>query len=147
MRDKDLISLEEAYQTVQEGKFKSMAAAAALLANAHGASPLTADDHADRANPHSVVDNIVSSHKVETTPKEGESKWRKAHNALALAISKKGLKVEDHVLRDIAGDKETAERYGLYLLQKGHPIPDIIKNASKKEIGREEAAFGSSIKN
>jgi len=146
MRDKDLISLEEAYKVVEEKGFRSMAAAAAMgLSNlAHG--QMTPDDYADRANPHTATDS-VTSHAQAPKEDDGETNWHKAQVAVQKAISQKGRNVDEHSLELIAGDKETAERYGLYLLQMGLPIPSIIKNASKEKIGATERDFASSHKN
>ena len=146
MRDKDLISLEEAYQTVQEGNFKSLAAAAALglgnLAQGH----MTQDDYADRANPHASTDNIVSQ-PTQPPQNQGETAWHKAKVAYDKAILQNGKNVNQEALKAIAGDKDIAERYGLYLLQHGLQIPQIIKMASPKYAKSLESSFNSNIKN
>lgn len=148
MRDNDLKCLEEAYGLVQEKGFKSMAAAAAMglsgLAHAQQISP---DDYADRANPHNTTTDSVVSHARIPQEGGGDTAWHKAQMAYAKAVAKKGLNVDIETLKNIAGDKETAEKYGLYLLQFGHKIPDIIKDASKKKIEQTERDFASEIKN
>ena len=150
MRDKDLISLEEAYQTVQEGKLKSLAAAAALGLGslAHGASP-TADDLADRANPHSATDSIYSTAPQQPVANTGETNEHKAKTAMQSAISniEKGKQVDMNTLKLIAAYQDVAERYGLYLVQHGLPIPQVIKMASPNYAKRLEDYVNSNLKN
>lgn len=149
MRDKDLISLEEAYQTVQEGKLKSLAAAAALGVSglAHAASP-TADDLADRANPHAATDSIYPA-APQQPANDGETNQHKAQVAFQQAISnhEKGKQVDNNTLNLIAGYQDSAERYGLYLIQHGLPIPPVIKAASPKYTKSLEDYNNSNLKN
>jgi hypothetical protein len=141
MRDKDLINLEEAYQTVQEGKFKSLAAAAALgLGNlAHG--QMTPDDYTDKANPREV------SPTPQPSPEEGETAWHKAKVAFDKATGQGGRNVDQETLKAIAGYQDTAEQYGLYLAQRGLPIPQIIKMASPEYAKRLGNFLNSNTRN
>jgi len=125
MRDKDLINLEEAYQTIQENKFKSLAAAAALGVGNLAHAQMTPDDY------------INKTHDVSpSSQEEGETAWHKAKVAYDRATDQGGRNVDQETLKAITGDQDTAERYGLYLLQHGLQIPHIIKMASPKYTKR-----------
>jgi len=146
MRDNDLINLEEAYQTVEENKLKSLAAAAALGLGsmAHGAP--TADDLADKANQGSFP---VMSQREEPKAVDGETNEHKAHVAMKVAVHdmETGHQVGKNVLELIALDKETAEKYAVYLMQRGHVIPNIIKAASPKYVQDVEDYAKSNLRN
>jgi len=146
MRDNDLINLEEAYQTIEENKLKSMAAAAALGFGslAHGAP--TADDLADKANNGSFP---VMSQREEPKAVNGETNEHKAHVAMKVAVHdiETGQQVGNNVLELIALDKETAEKYAVYLMQRNKPIPSIIKAASPNYIQNVEDYANSNLKN
>lgn len=136
MMDKDLNLLQEAYQTVLETDLSTLAM-----------GQPTEDDYADRANPHSPNDTLVPQQKP--TPQEGETNWHKAQVATQLAISQleKKQSVDNETLKLIALDQESAEKYGLYLIQRGLPIPPIIKTASPAYAKRLEDYVKSDLKN
>jgi len=139
--DKDALLLEEAYknvQVIQEGKFKSAIAAAAmgLTGTAHG--QMTADDYADRMNP-------PIEHKQEAPKLDGETSYHKAKVAFDTAIKQKF--VDELTLQRIALDKEIAQRYALFLIQHGREIPKTIKSVISKYASDLERDFSSNIKN
>lgn len=140
--DKDALLLEEAYknvQVVQEGKFRSAIAAAAMgLGAAHG-QQMTADDYADRANP-----PIEQKHREEQKL-DGETSYHKAKVAFDTAIKQKF--VDELTLQRIALDKEIAQRYALFLIQHGREIPSTIKSVISKYSSDLERAFSSGVKN
>jgi hypothetical protein len=143
MKNKDTIALSEAYTLIQEKNFKSAVAAAAMgLSSLHGQG-LTADDLADRANPHEKGDTLVP--KQYEAPKDEETNYHKALVAFQKALK---LKVVDNLtLSQIALDKDIAKRYALFLVQHGQRIPDIIRKATSKYASDLESAFSSDIKN
>ena len=139
--DKDALLLEEAYknvQVVQEGKFKSAIAAAAmgLTGAAHG--QMTADDYADRANP-------PIEQKQEAPKLDGETPHYKAKVAFDTAIKQKF--VDELTLQRIALDKDIAQRYALFLIQHGKEIPKTIKSVISKYSSDLERSFSSGTKN
>jgi hypothetical protein len=146
MRDNDLINLEEAYQTIEENKLRSLAAAAALGLGglAHGAP--TADDLADKANNGSFP---VMSQREEPKVVNKETSEHKAHVAMKVAVHdiETGQHVGDNILKLIALDQETAEKYSIYLMQRGRAIPSIIKAASPKYVQEVEDYAKSNLKN
>jgi hypothetical protein len=135
MRDKDFNLLQEAYQTVLETDLNTL-----------GMGQATADDYADRANPHSPTDTLVPQ---QPTPQQGETNEHKAHVAMQLAVSQleKKQPVGEETLKLIALDQESAEKYGLYLIQHGLPIPQIIKAASPQYSKSLEDYANSNNKN
>jgi hypothetical protein len=139
MRNKDTIALSEAYTLIQEKNFKSAVAAAAMgLSSLHGQG-LTADDLADRANPHEPE---VAQPAQQN---DGETSYHKALVAFQKAVK---LKVVDNLtLSQIALDKDIAKRYALFLVQHGQRIPDIIRKATSKYTSDLESAFSSDVKN
>ena len=143
--DNDALLLESAYksiQVVQEGKFKSALAAAAmgLTGAAHGASShMTPDDYADKANM-PIVQGQQESPKLD-----GESKEHQSKVAYQTAIKQKF--VDELTLKRIALDKEIAQRYALFLIQHGREIPPIIKSVISRYASDVERAFSSGIKN
>jgi len=141
MKNKDTIALAEAYTLVEEGRFKSALAAAAMgLSSLHGQ---TADDLADRANPHEKGDTLVP--KQYEAPKDQETNYHKA--LMGLQKAKGRFVVDDVILHQIALDQEISQRYALYLIQHGHKIPNIIKKAIGGYAKELEDAFASDIKN
>ena len=141
MKNKDTTALAEAYKLVEEGHFKSALAAAAMgLSSLHGQ---TADDLADRANPHEKGDTLVP--KQQEAPKDEETNYHKALVGLQKAKGK--FVVDDAILHQIALDKEISQRYALYLIQHGHKIPNIIKKAIGKYAKELDDAFSSPYQN
>jgi hypothetical protein len=139
MRNKDTKALADAYNLVEESRFKSALAAAAM-----GLGSLQAHD-VDTVNPHSPEDNIVSKPQMIASPEEQETNYHKALTAFEKA--KKEKIVDELTLSKIALDEDIAKRYALHLLYQGHRIPDIIKRVIGKSAGEMEHAFSSSTKN
>jgi hypothetical protein len=141
MKNKDTVALAEAYTLVEESRFKSALAAAAMgLSSLHGQ---TADDLADRANPHEKGDTLVP--KQYEAPKDEETNYHKA--LMGLQKAKGRFVVDDVILHQIALDKDIAQRYALYLIQHGHKIPNIIRKATGGYAKELEDAFSSDYQN
>ena len=143
--DNDALFLENAYksiQVIQEGKFKSALAAAAmgLTGAAQGASShMTPDDYADRANI-PVVQGQQESPKLDGDSKEHQAK-------VAYQTATRQRFVDELTLKRIALDKEIAQRYALFLIQHGREIPPTIKSVISRYASDLERAFSSGVKN
>ena len=127
MRTFDTIILEEAYskvRTIEEAKFRDIAAAAALgLSGLTGAHATTADDQADT---HGLNPPIVQqAAKEEPT----ETNWHKAKVAYDKAVQEKKADIE--TLKNIALNTDYAKRYAGHLVLMGRDVPDIIRDAAK----------------
>jgi hypothetical protein len=137
MKNKDTVALAEAYTLVEESRFKSALAAAAM-----GLGSLQAHD-VDTVN-HSPEDRFEP--KVAQVQQEPEE--TNQHKALVAFEKAKKEKIVDEVtLSKIALDKDIAKRYALYLVQFGRTIPDTIKKATSGYAGEVERASSSSFKN
>ena len=130
MMDRDLNLLQEAYRTVLETDLSTLAM-----------GQPTEDDYADRATPHEI------SQAPQPSQDQGETAWHKAKVAFDKATLQNGKNVDEETVKAIAGDQETAERYGVYLLQHGLQIPQIIKMASPNYAKSLENSFNSNTKN
>lgn len=139
MRNKDTKALADAYTLVEEGRFKSALAAAAM-----GLGSLHAHD-ADTVNPHSPEDTLTPKPQMIASPEEQESNYHKALTAFEKA--KKEKIVDELTLSKIALDEDIAKRYALHLLYQGHRIPNIIKKVIGKHAGEMEHAFYGDVKN
>ena len=141
MTNKDTIALSDAYTLVEESRFKSALAAAAMgLSSLQGQS---VDDLADRANPHEKGDTLVP--KQYEAPKDEETNYHKALVGLQKAKGK--FVVDDAILHQIALDKDISQRYALYLIQHGHKIPNIIRKATGGYAKELDDAFSSDYQN
>ena len=137
MKDNDSVLLENAYNLVQEGKFKSALAAAALgLTSASGHS-----HDVDSVN----FDNRPTPQQTEPKQLDGDTDYHKAFSAFETA--KKMKSVDELTLQRIALDKDIAQRYALFLIQHGREIPPTLKKAVSKYAGDLEGAFHSQQKN
>lgn len=138
MRNKDTIALSEAYQLVEESRFKSAIAAAAMGLGSMAGHGQTMDDMADRANPHLPEVSQPFQQDQETN----------YHKALMAFEKAKREKIADNeTLNKIALDQDIAKRYALYLVTFGKKIPQIIKNATGKYSNEIERDFNSGVKN
>lgn len=138
MKNKDTIGLAEAYVLVEENRFKSALAAAAM-----GLGTLQAHD-VDTVNPHSPEDSIYS----KPTQIQQEPEETNYHKALvAFEKAKKEKIVDEATLERIALHNDISKRYALYLIQHGQRIPNIIKKTIGKYSNDLESAFHSDVKN
>jgi hypothetical protein len=140
MRTQDTICLGEVYSKIrilEEAKFRDIAAAAALgLSNLAGAQPgITSDDYADRANPHSASDNLLSQPQ---TKEPEETDWHKAKVAYDKAVSER--KADEETLKKIALNTDIAKRYAGHLVLMGHDVPNIIRKAAAGAVEEIEKA-------
>ena len=80
---------------------------------------------------------------------DSETNEHKAHVAMKVAVHDMENKhpVGTNVLELIALDQETAEKYAVYLVQRGHKIPSIIKAASPKYVQEVEDYAKNNLKN
>jgi hypothetical protein len=136
MRNNDVIHLEEAYKLVEENKFRSAVAAAAMGLGSLAHGQMTADDYEDRANPPYTPET-----HVQQSP---ESHYQDAKDAYKKALEIKH--VDEITLKKIAMEKEFAERYALFLIQHGRPIPNIIRRAATKYTDQLEKDFANPFK-
>jgi hypothetical protein len=140
MKNKDTIALAEAYQVIEEGRFKSALAAAAMGLGTMAGHGQSMDDLADRANPH-----LPESPKTTTPTESEESNYHKA--LVAFEKAKKEKIVDDVTLSKIALDQNIAKRYAIHLMYLGYKIPNIIKQAIGGYARDLENAFSSNSKN
>jgi hypothetical protein len=139
MRTFDTIILGEAYskiRTIEEAKFRDIAAAAALgLSGLTGAHATTADDQADT---HGLNPPIVQQ---ATKEEPTETNYHKAKVAYDKAVKEKKADIE--TLKNISLDTDYAKRYAGHLVLMGHDVPDIIRDAAKGSAEETEKALQS----
>lgn len=125
MRTHDSILLEKAYleiRTLEEAKFRDIAAAAALGLHSLTGSPANATP-------------VNTTQEVEPQ----ETNYHKAKVALDKARATRNP--DEQTLKDIALDQDASQRYAEHLVLQGLNVPDIIRKASKGRAEEMEKAL------
>ncbi len=132
-KDKDTLSLENAYSLISEGQYINLSKAGKYGITGTVSKGLddSSNHFANNSNPCPVSDSSTPApHEEESHPD-----YIKAQHAFSKAVGDHGKKkkVDIYTIEDIAKHRDVAKRYARYLIDKGIEIPKIIKNATEKK--------------